>query len=164
MSELAWNEQVEPITRTIDESTESALEFNVMPDRPVRETLHIKRYRIGHRFIEAQFDRTYVSSMLKSPSHLIFLTALVHTQKILYVYACHELGLEYDPYGPEVLKIWPTQVEIQMPRMVRNESDLTHTVHIDSFERLAEGRHHIVMRSEINGCIYINGETPVYVL
>ena len=68
-----------------------------MPERPVRETLHIKRYRIGERCITAEFDRSYVNSILKSPSHLIFLSALVHSLKLMYVYACHTLGLKYDP-------------------------------------------------------------------
>ena len=135
-----------------------------MPDRPVQETLHIQRYSIAPGYIEAQFDRTYESAMLNSPSHLIFLTALVHTQKLLYVYACHVLGLEYDPHGPEVLKIWPTEVSITMPRMLRDERDLVHRVHIDGFESAGPKRYMLTMRSSVNRAVNINGQTPVYVL
>ena len=51
-----------------------------------------------------------------------------------------------------------------MPRMIRNEIDIVLTVQVDSFERIADGRRHTRMRSDINDCVYINVETPVYVL
>ncbi|MEM7253653.1 MAG: hypothetical protein AAF493_19725 [Pseudomonadota bacterium] len=148
----------------IEEKSDCRIEFNVMPDRPVEEILHIREYRCGDRYIEAHFDRTYRSSMLKSPSHLIFLSAVVHYQKLLYVYACRHLGLTYDPQGPEVLKIWPTMVHVEMPRMVRNEVDIVHRVHIDSFERLEPKRYMVKTHSDVNDAVFISGETPLYVL
>ncbi|MEM7192787.1 MAG: hypothetical protein AAF405_07985, partial [Pseudomonadota bacterium] len=99
----------------VPEAVDNEMTFNVMPERPVKEVLHIREYRLGDHYAEAHFDRSYHSSMLKSPSHLIFLSAVAHLQKIVYVYACHHLGLEYDPHGPEKLKIWPTTVNIEMP-------------------------------------------------
>ena len=115
----------------IEEHVDNSLRFNVMPNRPVEETLHIRQYRITEDSVEAHFDRTYKSSILKSPSHLIFLSAVAHTLKMLCVYACHRLGLPCDPKGPEVLNIWPTTVHVEMPRMMRNESDILHRMHID---------------------------------
>ncbi|MEM7406359.1 MAG: hypothetical protein AAF458_13760 [Pseudomonadota bacterium] len=149
---------------TINERVDNIMQFNVMPDRPVTETLHIREYRIADDYIEAHFDRSYKSSMLKSPSHLIFLSAVAHYQKIIYVYACNRLGLGYDPSGPEVLKIWPTVVNVEMPRMIRNETDLVHRVYFDAFDELAPKRYHLKTHSDVNECVYISGESPLYVL
>ena len=160
--QLALAQPSSQFSTVIEETTDSTLEFNVMSERPVRETLHIKRYRIGERCITAEFDHSDVNSMLKSPSHLIFLSALIHSQKLMYVYACHKLGLECDLYGPEVLKICPTNIEVQMTRMLRNEIDLVHTAHIESFECVAKGHYYERMRSNVNDCEYMNGETAVY--
>src|SRR5579884_1602489 len=73
----------------VDRATQE-IQFNVMPARPVSETLRPKEYRIWNRYIEAEFDREYYSSMLNSPDHLIFLTALIQVQRIVYIYLCHE--------------------------------------------------------------------------
>lgn len=149
---------------TIPERVDNEMTFNVMPDRPVTEILHIHSYRVGDRYAEAHFDRSYHSSMLKSPSHLIFLSAVAHLQKIIYVFACHHLDLGYDPSGPEKLKIWPKAVNVEMPKMIRNETDLVHRVYFDEFEHLGEKRYYIKTRSNVNGLLHINGETPLYVL
>lgn len=148
----------------IPECVDNKLQFNVMPERAVTETLHIKEYRLSQNYIEAHFDRTYESAMLKSPSHLIFLSAVAHYQKMLYVYGCHHLDLGYDPFGPEKLKIWPTVVKIEMPRMLRNETGLVHRVYIDSFESVGPKRYHITTHSDVNNCVFISGESPLFVL
>ena len=102
-------------TTVIPEQHISELSFNVMPGRPVQERLLIREYRVEDRYAEAHFDREYASSMQNSPSHLIFLSALVHTQKLLYLALCREFGFHYDPDGPERFKIWPTKVEVRIP-------------------------------------------------
>ena len=73
-------------------------------------------------------------------------------------------ALGYDPEGPEQLKIWPTIVNIEMPKMIRNETDLVHRVYFDSFEQIEEKRYHIKTHSNVNELLQINGETPLYVL
>ena len=153
-----------PELTIVKEQAESSIRFNVMPDRPVEETLHIREYRVGPSYIEARFDRSYHSSMLKSPSHLIFLTVVMHLQKMIYIYACHQLELGYDPYGPERLKVWPTNVEVEMPRMIRDEDSLVHRVYVDEFDRLGFKRHHIRVHSDVNGLMHINGQAPIFVL
>lgn len=107
------------------EKTQNDLTFNVMPEKPVKETLLIQEYRIADRYAEADFDREYQSSMEKSPSHLIFLSALVHTQKLTYALLCHDFGFNYDPQGREVMKLWPYDFEIKLPRLIRQEKGLT---------------------------------------
>lgn len=152
----------EPPLRVIHEQTEVAMAFNIMPDRPVRETLFIREYRIWNQYIEATFDRSYSSSMERSPSHLIFATALAHTQKMLYVYACHHFDAPYDPRGPERFKIWPTKVDVRMPKMVRQESDIVHCLHVASIKQLGENTFKFRVKSKINNVLTIDGDVPIF--
>ncbi|HUN80626.1 MAG TPA: hypothetical protein VMV81_03870, partial [Phycisphaerae bacterium] len=94
------------------------LRFNVMPGRFVQETLQVTEYRVWKGYAEAIFDRDYRSEMKASPDHLIFLTALAHTQKLAYVYMTHELGLTYESGAEERFKFWPTDVRVTMPQMI----------------------------------------------
>ena len=64
------------VTR-VEDTSSCHVGFNVMPDRAIREELVIPEFRVGQTWIEAEFDRTYSSSMLNSPSHLTFVSALV---------------------------------------------------------------------------------------
>lgn len=100
------------------------LSFNVMPDRSISETMHVREYRVWQDYAEASFDRSYASAMAASPSHLIFLTGLAHAQKLLYVLMAHRLGLEYSPDVPEFGKFWVTDVRIHIPKMIRQEKNL----------------------------------------
>lgn len=102
----------------INESTHISCRFNVMPEKFVEETLHIKEYKIFDNIVEAKFERRYHSDMLKSPDHFVFLTALSHAQKMIYVYLCHKFEIHYDPYLPEKIKIWPTKVEVELPKLI----------------------------------------------
>ena len=148
----------------IPERVDNIVRFNVMPGRPVEETLHIPEYRIADGYIEAYFDRNYKSSMLNSPSYLIFLSVVAHMQKIMYVYECHHLGLHYDTHAAGVLKIWPTTVNLEMQRMIHNEPDIVHCVFIDSFMQVAPKRCTIEAHSNVNDCSFISGTTPLFVL
>lgn len=150
-----------PPEKVIKEKTYSQLVFNVMPNKPVEEVLKIKEYRIWNRSIEARFDRSYHSSMDKSPSHLIFLSSLVHLQKMLYVYFCHEFGIDYDPFGPEKLKIWPTKVDVNMPKMITETEDLKHQVIIDNFMQTKSNAYYGSSTSFINDNMIIRGEAAI---
>lgn len=110
---------LEPPRQVYNECTQNRLEFNVMPNCPVSETLTVKEYRIWDRYTEATFDRVYTSSMRKSPDHLIFVSALVHLQKMMYVYVVNWLGLTYDPFAPEQVKFWPTQISFNLQGLTR---------------------------------------------
>jgi len=152
------------IERNIIESTCTKLIFNVMPKRDVEEKLYIKEYKIGKNYIEAIFDREYKSSMTKSPSHLIFLSALVHMQKMIYVYMCDYLAIEYDPYGPEILKVWPTSLDIQMPKLITQCKDISHQIHFLNIRKLKEKVYHVTAETNINNIITVNGMTMVYLI
>lgn len=156
---------VEPASRPLavyrDDTTVS-LQFNVMPNRPVAETLFVREYRIWHRYIEATFDRNYSSAMARSPSHLVFTTALTHTQKMLYAYACHEFGVPYDPHGPELFKFWPTKVDVRIPKMIREETDLVHRLHITELKEFNEAKFKFVIESRVNDLLTINAQVPFF--
>jgi hypothetical protein len=127
---IQWLGQRPVERQVIMESSKNQIEFNVMPGRSVREVLQIKEYKIAPRYIEARFDREYFSSMENSPSHLIFLTALVHMQKMAYVYFVHELGLPYDPNAKELIKFWPIEFDINLPKLLQEEKDIIHRMWI----------------------------------
>jgi hypothetical protein len=136
--------------------------FNVMPDRPVEESFKVKEYRVWPKYAEATFDREYFSSMKKSPDHLIFLTGLVHTQKLIYIYLCNEWGIPYGPNEVEKFKIWPTKVEIDMPTMVRKKNDVVQTLHVNSLTEDKNGVFEINIKSSFNNVVTINAVCRVF--
>jgi hypothetical protein len=150
--------------RVIQDAAIIRCAFNVMSGREVEETFFVREYRIWHRYIEAEFDRTYVSQMANSPSHVVFLTALTHTQKMLYVYMCHELGFDYQPDGPELLKLWPTKIDVRMPTLVTSEKGIVHRLHLSDVRRYSRGRFKMFIDSHIDGVISICGECPGLIL
>jgi hypothetical protein len=152
-----------PPKKIISESTECGITFNILPNRNVKETLKIKEYRIWDRYIEAVFDREYVSEMKKSPDHLIFVTALIHMQKILYVYVCHEFGIEYKPFEEEKVKFWPMKVDVSIPKLIRSSNDIIHKATIDSIEKGdGNGGYLLKVRSIVDRSMVINGESPFF--
>jgi hypothetical protein len=110
---------------------------------------------VWHRYVEADFSREYFSSMIQSPDHLIFLTALVHVQRISYLYMCFEVQLPYEPQNPEWLKIWPTSINVEMPRMVTEKEGLVHRLKMTKIRSLGEKRYFAESESEVNGIIKI---------
>ncbi|MFQ6615094.1 MAG: hypothetical protein ACE5D1_09660 [Fidelibacterota bacterium] len=145
----------------VEDNAENKISFNVMPNRPVEERLFLRRYRIWDDAIEAEFDRQYFSSMEKSPDHLIFVTVLVHLQKMIYVYMCHYCGLPYDPYGPELLKVWPTQLEISMPKLITKQKNIRHLLKVKSVVEMRPKQFMITADSSVENRIAINGQAVV---
>src|SRR5262245_8453137 len=118
---------------------ELAVAFNVYEGLPVRERLLLKQYRVWRRDVEATFDREYSSAMLRSPDHMIFLTAMVHLQRMAYIWICCELAGTYEPAAPEKFKIWPTVMNCSMPTLVRESCDVIQTLKVLSFDTRADG-------------------------
>lgn len=137
--------------------------FNVMPDRPVEETLKVREYRCGPGYVEAHFDREYRSAMKASPSHLIFLTALAHTQKMLYLALCREFALPYDPEGPELLKMWPTKIDVKIPKLIAEEKDLVQKLWLRSVKKLPNGARRAVVDVRVDS-MQIHAVVPIFML
>lgn len=150
--------------KVIKDNTVNELAFNVMPNRQVKEKLITKEYRIWNRYIEVIFDRQYFSQMLRSPDHLIFLSAQIQFQKLIYVYMCHELGIKYDPLGAEKLKVWPTRVDCKIPRLIRNDKELKQVLFVESIEKREKGLFFATATTVVNNSMVIYGEAVILVL
>lgn len=149
--------------KTIREEHESHLSFNVMPGRPVEERLFVREYRVGERYAEALFDREYHSSMLNSPSHLIFLSVLIHTQKLAYLALCEELGLPYDPDATEKIKLWPTRMEIRIPELIDEEEDLVQQLWINELKQFDERTYRVVLETRV-GSLHVKATVPTFLV
>jgi hypothetical protein len=150
--------------KTISHDAPQRIEFNVMAGRMVEETLFPREYRIDGECVEARFDRQYRSAMRNSPDHLIFLSALVQLQKIVYIYFCNKLGHNYDPLAPEILKIWPTNINVALPKMITSSKDVVHRVVMQEVRALGKQRYFVRTQSDIDGTLRIDGEAMIYVL
>lgn len=150
--------------KIITEDFTNHIAFNVMPNRPVEETLFIKKYKIWDHYVEATFDREYHSAMAKSPDHLMFLTVLVHLQKMLYVYLCYEFDLEYDPSDREKVKIWPTVLHIEMPQLITKTRDIVQSLKIEDIFQRNEKSFYISALSSIENTVTMSGEVVVYLI
>jgi len=153
-----------PAPKIIRDRAKVKSSFNVMNGKSVEETFHVKEYRVWRRYAETIFDREYFSSMEKSPDHLIFITGLVHSQKLLYLLLCEEFEFKYVPHGQEALKIWPTHVDVQMPRMVRKSKDLKQRMWIHEIQNVGNNQYQVKLTSDYEGVIEIKSTAAVFVL
>ena len=159
---MAIATRIEPKLETYLEDHESRLSFNVMPGRPVEETLHVDRYEVGDRYAMAHFDRSYRSTMRNSPSHLIFISALVHTQKLLYATLCRDFGFDYDPHGPERFKMWPTKIQIRIPELITDETDLVQELWVTELKQFNETTYRATLETRV-GSLAMEITCPVFI-
>lgn len=148
--------------RTFDDNSSQSLSFNVLPNRHVNECLTPNQYSVGRRIARVLFSREYETQMEKSPSHMVFLSALVQWQKLVYLVMCEEHGLEYDPSGPEIFKIWPTDVRCCLPVLVRDEESLFQDAVMSRQEKLADDRWTIEGFSTVNSRLGFLARASVY--
>ena len=154
----------DPPAQVIRDASTVRLDFNVMPEKEISETLHVREYRVWDNYAEATFDRTYSSKMTASPSHLIFLTALAHSQKLLYVLMAHRLGRRYSPNEPEYGKFWVTDLRIHIPRMVRQEANLVERLWILSEVRTGESSRSVEAYTSFCDSLGVWARTPFFLL
>ncbi len=151
-------------SRTLPDGSQCHVAFNVMPERGVTETLRMREFRIGETWIEAEFERTYLTEMLSSPSHLTFVSALVQMQKITYVYCCHRFGFPLDLTSEEALKIWPTDIHVRMRNLVSEEAALVHRLDITGFRRMDTHKYFASTSSTVNGTLQIDASALIHLL
>jgi hypothetical protein len=140
------------------------LEFNVMPGRTVTETFHFKEYRVWPGYVEAAFDRTYESAMEKSPSHVVFLTAEAHAQKLAYIALAQSFGRPYDAAEKEYFKIWWTCCFCHVPNMIRDESNLTQALWIIECLNTGERSHALEAYSRIGTTMELWARARVFLI
>lgn len=147
----------------IEENTSLSCRFNVMPDKFVEETLFIKEYKVFDNVVEATFVRRYHSDMVRSPDHLVFLTALSHAQKMIYIYLCSLFEMPYAPHQPEQFKIWATKVEIDLPKLV-TDTEVTQRMEVLSLTQVKDKQYVIEILSTVQDRIAIRAKCTIYLV
>jgi hypothetical protein len=138
--------------------------FNVMPGRSVTETMFFKEYRAWPGFVEADFDRTYQSEMANSPSHVVFLTAEAHAQKLAYIALAEILGRPYVATEPEYFKIWWTCCYCNVPKMIRVEENLKQTLWVISFEKTGSKSYSLEAYSRVSEIMELWAQAGVFLI
>ena len=141
------------------------IKFNVLPYRDVNESLIVDRYVLKNRYIEAFFSRKYKTEMVNSPDHLIFLTSLVHLQKMIYIYLCYEFGYPITLSGKEKLKIWPTKINVDMKNMITQSTNLSQSIEIKALKKTSKNSYFGKCLSLINnGEATITADAVIYII
>ena len=149
---------------TDSDQSKSSVRFNVLPGKNVKEDILVKKYILKERYIKAVFDRKYHSDMVQSPDHLIFLSTLIQLQKMIYIYLCYEFGLSMKLENNEKLKIWPTNIKIDMPKMITKSKDISHTIKIKSLRKTGSKTYFGKCESSVDGIVKISADALVYTI
>ena len=164
LSKIAFPNPIE-ISNMSKADARCNIEFNILPYRDVSESLIANRYILKNRYIKAFFSRKYKTDMLDSPDHLIFLTSLVHLQKMIYIYLCYEFGYPITLSGKEKLKIWPTKINIDMKNMITQNKNLSQSIEIKALKKTGKKSYFGKCFSLINnGEATITADAVIYIL
>lgn len=153
-----------PPNRVICDSAGVSLAFNVMPNRPVRETLECREYRVWPNYVEADFDRRYMSSMEASPSHLIVMTAQTHGQKLAYLAIAESFGRPYQPDDKEYFKMWWTASYCNVPTMIRIERNLQQSLWITELLKIGPRSYMVEAYSRVCESMEIWARGPLFLI
>ena len=148
----------------INEDSTQNLIFNIMSNSNVQEVLYLKSFRIIDNTIEAKFNREYHSSMIESPDHLIFISALINLQKMLYIYMCNHLGIKYRSNDQEKLKVWPTDLSIKAHKLVTKSTNIYHKLLITDIRKIDSKKYLVNGNSSIEDKIRISGRSLVHII
>jgi len=138
--------------------------FNIMKGKEISEKISFDNFVLGENFIEATFDREYMSEMDHSPSHVTMTVIPLLTQRIYYVWACHHFGIPYNPEGEEKIKLWPTWLEFKYPKLIENEQSLNYRVDITSLKKLEDNKYYSKLQSTVNNELEINVKGLVFLV
>jgi hypothetical protein len=147
---------------TVSDNSTVDCSFNVMPGKFVQERLLIREYRVWEGYAETTFDRQYSSAMLNSPSHLVLLSLLAHSQKLAYIWTTLHMGLGYDPDGPEKCKFWWSTINCHLPKLVPEEIGIIQSLSITRFRRVDDKKWTFHAVTKVGDAIRIELASPVY--
>lgn len=150
--------------RSYEDGSSQNLSFNVMPDRKVNERLTPNIYSVSEKIARVTFSREYETQMEKSPTHLVFISALVQWQKLIYLIMCEKHGIDYDPAGKERFKVWPTDVRCCLPVLVRDEDSLVQDTVIFKYENVDDAKWVVEAFSTVNARLGFLARASVYSL
>ena len=147
------------------DDSKCSINFNVLPGRDVSEDINVTKYILKKRYIEAHFNRSYKTEMINSPDHLIFLTSLVHLQKMIYLYLCYEFDFPITFSGKESLKVWPTKINVDMRNLITQSSHLIQSIKITNLKKTGPKSYFGKCISDINnGQATITADAVIYIL
>lgn len=146
-----------PVTTTVSR-------FSIMPDRFVDESFVLREVYAYDNVIRGIFDRTYQSEMKASPSHLTLVTAPLQTQKLFYIWIKWKLQQIINIKEPETLKIWPTVLNMSLPRLIRQTKDLTQEIFVQLFEKVSDDTFRYKLKSTIGQALSLSSEGVVYLI
>ena len=150
--------------RTNNNGKKCNVSFNILPNKDVKETINVEKYILSKRKIEAVFNRNYTNKMIKSPNHLIFLTSLVHLQKMIYIYLSYEFGFSLSLNKKEHMKIWPTKINIELPKLITKTENINQVIQIKSLRKTGEKSYFGTCISSIEGKNLITADAVIYLL
>lgn len=136
--------------------------YSAMPEAQTSEILTMKRFLVAQDSITAEFDYCCVS-----PDPLGYLrmeAALIQIQKIIYVFCCARLGLPVDTTGRELLKVWPTRVDVSKKGEIGDAESVTHRIGFSEFRKIDSSRYFITVESTVNDSLLIGGDAIIQVL
>ena len=74
-----------------------------------------------------------------------------------------EFGYDYDPDGPELLKMWPTKIDVRIPELIAQEEGLVQQLWIDDLKRFNDKTYRANIRTRI-GSLQITATVPTFLL
>jgi hypothetical protein len=141
---------------TVQDTDSVQASFNIMKGKQISEKISFDQFNIGDDFVEATFDREYMSEMDHSPSHVTMTVIPLLTQRLCYVWACQKFGIKYSPEGEEKIKLWPTWLEFKYPKLIESEKALNYRVDITSLKKVDDNKYYSQLTSTVNNELEIN--------
>ena len=71
---------------------------------------------------------------------------------------------EYDKDGEELLKVWPGNLNIKMPKMILKKENIRHLMVIKSIQKIKNNRYRVFANTMVDGIVSISGEALIVVL
>ena len=72
-----------------------------------------------------------------------------------------EFGLDYDPEGPELFKMWPTKVNVRIPELIAEENGLVQKLWITDIKKFNETTYRVTAETRI-GSLVVESVCPVF--
>ena len=83
---------------------------------------------------------------------------------MIYIYLCYEFGFSINLTGKENLKIWPTKLNIELPKLITDSKDVVQTIEINSLRKIDKKTYFGKCKSYINGSPSIKADAIINLL
>lgn len=140
------------------------LRLHVMPERRTDERLQLLECRVGEDRIDARYVCRDPSLLRERAGHVLFLAVLAHYEDLLHAWACQSLRRDGQPIAAERITVWPSIVDVAMPRILCPDSELVQEVLIEELCVIDSQRYLVKSRSHVNRCLTVEGKTPINVI